>query len=43
MNFPKIAEQTIAKLGGKENITTLAHCATRLRLTLADESKVSKA
>ena len=25
MNFPKIAEQTIAKLGGKENITALAH------------------
>ena len=42
MNFPKIAEQTIAKLGGKENITTLVHCATRLRLTLADESKVDK-
>ena len=42
MNFPKIAEQTIAKLGGKENITTLAHCATRLRLTIADESKIEK-
>ncbi|MFA9489459.1 MULTISPECIES: sucrose-specific PTS transporter subunit IIBC [unclassified Mannheimia] len=42
MNFPKIAEQTIAKLGGKENITTLAHCATRLRLTIADESKIDK-
>lgn len=42
MNFDKIAKQTIEKLGGKENITTLAHCATRLRLTLADESKVDK-
>ncbi|EFX92251.1 PTS system sucrose-specific IIBC component [Actinobacillus ureae ATCC 25976] len=42
MNFPKIAEQTIEKLGGKSNITTLAHCATRLRLTLSDESKVDK-
>ncbi|HGO5854271.1 TPA: sucrose-specific PTS transporter subunit IIBC [Mannheimia haemolytica] len=42
MNCPKIAEQTIAKLGGKENITTLAHCATRLRLTIADESKIDK-
>ncbi|WP_418145973.1 sucrose-specific PTS transporter subunit IIBC [Actinobacillus pleuropneumoniae] len=42
MNFPKIAEQTIEKLGGKSNITTLAHCTTRLRLTLADESKVDK-
>lgn len=42
MNFDKIAKQTIEKLGGKENITTLAHCATRLRLTLADASKVDK-
>lgn len=42
MNYPKIAEQTIAKLGGKENITTLAHCATRLRLTIAGESKIDK-
>ncbi|HHW7518921.1 TPA: sucrose-specific PTS transporter subunit IIBC [Mannheimia haemolytica] len=42
MNYPKIAEQTIAKLGGKENITTLAHCATRLRLSIADESKIDK-
>lgn len=42
MNFPKIAEQMIEKLDGKSNITTLAHCATRLRLTLADESKVDK-
>lgn len=42
MNFSKIAEQTIANLGGKENITALAHCATRLRLTIADESKINK-
>lgn len=43
MNYPQIASQVIEKLGGKENITALAHCATRLRLTLADESKVDKA
>lgn len=42
MNFSQVAEQTIAKLGGRENITTLAHCATRLRVTLADESKIDK-
>ncbi|WHP47820.1 sucrose-specific PTS transporter subunit IIBC [Mannheimia bovis] len=42
MNYAKIAEQTIAKLGGQENITALAHCATRLRLTIADESKIDK-
>lgn len=42
MNFPQIAQQVIDKLGGKENITTLAHCATRLRIVLADENLVDK-
>ena len=42
MNFPKIAEQVIEKLGGKNNIATAAHCATRLRIVLNDESKVNK-
>lgn len=42
MNFPKIAEQVIEKLGGKNNIATAAHCATRLRIILNDESKVDK-
>ncbi|AOF52557.1 PTS maltose transporter subunit IIBC [Rodentibacter caecimuris] len=42
MNFPKIAEQVIEKLGGKSNIATAAHCATRLRIVLNDESKVDK-
>lgn len=38
MNYPQIATQLLEKLGGKENITALAHCATRLRLALADDS-----
>lgn len=42
MDFPKIAKQTIEKLGGKENIATAAHCATRLRLVINDESKIDK-
>lgn len=42
MNFPKIAEQVIEKLGGKNNIATAAHCATRLRIVLNDENKVDK-
>lgn len=42
MNFPNIAKQVIEHLGGKENIATAAHCATRLRLVLHDESKVNK-
>ena len=43
MNYPKIAQEVIDKLGGKGNIANLAHCATRLRLTMADESKIDKA
>lgn len=42
MNYPQVARQVIEKLGGKENIGTLAHCATRLRLTMIDESKIDK-
>ncbi len=39
MNFPKIAQQVIEKLGGKENIATAAHCATRLRIVLHTKAK----
>ncbi|HBO37434.1 MAG TPA: PTS maltose transporter subunit IIBC, partial [Pasteurellaceae bacterium] len=42
MNFPNIAKQVIETLGGKENISTLAHCATRLRIVVNDESKIDK-
>lgn len=42
MDFPKIAQQVIEKLGGKDNIATLAHCATRLRLTVHDQTKIDK-
>lgn len=39
-------EQTVAKLileniGGKENIKSVEHCATRLRLILADNEKIN--
>ncbi|GAB7225404.1 sucrose-specific PTS transporter subunit IIBC [Vibrio owensii] len=42
MNYPVIAKQLLEHLGGKENIQALAHCATRLRLALKDEEKVSE-
>ncbi|WP_040976638.1 sucrose-specific PTS transporter subunit IIBC [Necropsobacter massiliensis] len=42
MNFPNIAKQVIDKLGGKDNISALAHCATRLRIVVKDESKIDK-
>ena len=40
--FSKIAKELIEKLGGKENISGAAHCSTRLRLVLNDESKADK-
>lgn len=38
----KIAEEVIAAIGGKENISSLAHCATRLRIIVHDKEKIDK-
>lgn len=37
-----IAKEIVEKIGGKENITVLTHCATRLRFKLADYDKADK-
>ncbi|MDP5255521.1 MULTISPECIES: sucrose-specific PTS transporter subunit IIBC [unclassified Vibrio] len=42
MNYPKTAKSLITLLGGKENIKALAHCATRLRLAIKDESLINE-
>lgn len=42
MDHKHAAEQVIAAVGGKDNIVSAAHCATRLRLVVADDSKVDK-
>lgn len=42
MDFKKSATEVLEKIGGKENLVTAAHCATRLRLVLADDKKVNK-
>ncbi|ANS87799.1 MULTISPECIES: sucrose-specific PTS transporter subunit IIBC [Vibrionaceae] len=42
MNYPKIAKELLTLLGGKSNITALAHCATRLRLAVADQNKINE-
>lgn len=42
MDFKKSASDVLEKIGGKENLVTAAHCATRLRLVLVDEKKVNK-
>lgn len=38
----EIAKQVIAAVGGKENINSVTHCATRLRIMVKDQSKVNK-
>ncbi|TYG33932.1 PTS beta-glucoside transporter subunit EIIBCA [Lonepinella koalarum] len=40
MDYKQLAQNIITHVGGKENISELAHCFTRLRLVLKDESKV---
>lgn len=37
-NFNELAKRILEEVGGKENIMHVAHCATRLRLNLKDES-----
>ncbi len=40
LDYRKCAEEIFSHLGGRENIVSAAHCATRLRLVIADNSKV---
>ena len=42
LDYRKCAEEIFSYLGGKENIVSAAHCATRLRLVIADNSKINK-
>ncbi|WP_288597917.1 beta-glucoside-specific PTS transporter subunit IIABC [uncultured Streptococcus sp.] len=38
-DYPELAQDIVAHVGGKDNIIKLVHCVTRLRFTLKDESK----
>ena len=42
MDYRKCASEILAGIGGKGNLVSAAHCATRLRLVIADNSKMSK-
>lgn len=42
MDYGKTAKLIIEGIGGKENIISAAHCATRLRLVIADNGKCKK-
>ena len=43
MDYRKCATEILDGIGGKENLASAAHCATRLRLVIADNGKVKKA
>jgi PTS system beta-glucosides-specific IIC component len=40
-DFAKTAQGILAGVGGRDNIKTMVHCATRLRLTLVDQAKAN--
>lgn len=41
-NYREIAQDIMLRVGGPENINNINHCATRLRLTLADAGRVDE-
>ena len=42
MDYKNAASEVLQNIGGKDNIVSAAHCATRLRLVIADNGKVNK-
>lgn len=40
-DYKKLAAEVIENLGGKENISYLSHCITRLRFIVKDASKIN--
>ena len=42
MDYKKTAHEILSAIGGKDNLASAAHCATRLRLVIADNTKIRK-
>ncbi|MGN0162289.1 MAG: glucose PTS transporter subunit IIA [Candidatus Ornithomonoglobus sp.] len=42
MDYKKTAQEILSAIGGKDNLASAAHCATRLRLVIADNAKIRK-
>jgi len=43
MDYSKTAAAVLKGVGGEENVSSLVHCATRLRFVIKDDTKVDKA
>lgn len=41
MDFKPLARTIVENIGGKDNVISVVHCATRLRFTLKDDSKAN--
>lgn len=39
--FEKEAKDLLKAIGGKENVTAVTHCATRMRFVLGDDKKAN--
>ena len=37
--FEQEAKDLLAAIGGKENVTAVTHCATRMRFVLGDDKR----
>lgn len=42
MDYKSLAKTILKDVGGKENVVSFTHCATRLRFNLKDDAKVDK-
>jgi PTS system sucrose-specific IIC component len=42
LDYAEAAREVLEAIGGSSNIVSAAHCATRLRLVIADDSKIDK-
>lgn len=43
LDYRQAAQEILDAIGGPQNVVSAAHCATRLRLVLADDTKVNQA
>lgn len=41
-SYEEIAREVVEAIGGKENISSFAHCATRLRIMVVDKEKLTR-
>ncbi len=42
MDYKELAKAILNDVGGRENVISFTHCATRLRFNLNDDSKINK-